>query len=159
VIGFLALFGIAVRTGLMLIRHIQELERAEGAIGHAELVRRGVGDRLGPILTTASALAVVSLPFVILGARPGLEVVHPMAVVLLGGLVTTTLLSLFVIPTMYLRFAAPAKPSATPEDDLLHRWAGVTPETAATSVPDGELVPADGNVAREASDPQKETAS
>ena len=60
-----------------------------------------------------------------------------MAVVLLGGLVTSTLLSLFVLPALYLRFGVRPKPSATPEDDLLHRWAGV-PEQRPRSA-DGEL--------------------
>jgi CzcA family heavy metal efflux pump len=171
VIGFLALFGIAVRSGLMLIRHFQYLERVEGETLGADLVRRGARERLAPILTTASALALVVLPFVIMGSRPGLEIVHPMAVVILGGLVTTTVLSLFVLPTLYLRYATPAKPSVTPEDELLYRWAGVEPEPAAatagtavapaTVVADGAAngeAPADGNAAPEAADAEKEKA-
>ena len=61
-----------------------------------------------PLLTSALATAVVMLPFVIAGGRPGLEVVHPMAVVVLGGLATSILLSLFVLPTLYLRFGGRA---------------------------------------------------
>jgi CzcA family heavy metal efflux pump len=141
--GLLALLGIVTRNGIMLIRHFQNLERGGEALG-ADLVRRGAGDRLGPILTSASALALVCVPFVILGSRPGLEIVNPMAVVLLGGLVTSTLLSLFVLPALYLRFAAPAKPGVAPDVDLLHRWAGVEPEPAAAAAGDGvEPVPVD----------------
>jgi hypothetical protein len=57
--------------------------------------------------------------------------VHPMAVVILGGLVTSTLLSLFVVPALYLRFGGGPRAAMTPEDELMHRWAGVTPEVAA----------------------------
>jgi CzcA family heavy metal efflux pump len=137
VIGFLALFGITTRSGLVMIRHFQNLERHEGETFGPGLIRRGAGERLAPIVTTASALALIALPFVIMGSRPGLEVVHPMAVVILGGLVSTTLLSLFVLPTLYLRFAAPLEPSVTPEDELMHRWAGVEP----VAVGDGRAVP------------------
>ena len=138
-IGFLALFGIAARSGLMLIRHFQDLEREAGKPADAELVRRGARERLGPILTTASALALVALPFVIMGSSPGLEVVHPMAVVLLGGLVTTTFLSLFVLPGLYLRYGAGRGPRAAPEEDLLYRWAGVEPEPAAAGADAGAV--------------------
>jgi CzcA family heavy metal efflux pump len=126
-IGFLALFGIAARTGVLLISHFQDLERNEGETFGPALVQRGARERLGPILTTALALAAVALPFVILGSRPGLEIVNPMAVVMLGGIVTTTFLSLFVLPTLYVRFGA-ARPELAPEEELLYRWAGVEPE-------------------------------
>lgn len=62
------------------------------------------------MLTTASATAVVMLPFVIMGAGAGLEIIHPMAVVILGGLVTSTLLSLFILPVLYMSFGAGAQP-------------------------------------------------
>jgi predicted exporter len=65
------------------------------------------------------------LPFVVLGERPGYEIVHPMAVVVLGGLVTTTLVSLFVLPALYLRFAGRG---LAPADELLLRWAEAEPE-------------------------------
>jgi CzcA family heavy metal efflux pump len=121
-IGFLALFGLAARTGVVLVRHFQDLEH-EGESFGPELVERGARERLAPILTSAAATALVMLPFVIAGAMPGLEIVHPMAVVVLGGLVTATLLSLFVLPTLYLRFGGhPAKLS--PEEELMQRWAG-----------------------------------
>jgi Cu/Ag efflux pump CusA len=76
-------------------------------------VLRGAGERLAPILMTASATGLALLPLVLLGDRPGAEIEHPMAVVILGGLVTSTLLNLFVVPALYLRFAT--KRDATPE--------------------------------------------
>jgi hypothetical protein len=73
---------------------------------------------------------VALLPFVVLGDRPGYEIVHPMAVVILGGLVTSTLLSLFVMPALYASFGATTRPSSESGLDLMHRWAGVQPEPA-----------------------------
>jgi hypothetical protein len=67
------------------------------------------------------------LPFLFLGSPAGLEVVHPMALVILGGLVTSTLLSLFVVPALYLRFGAGARSARTAADELMHRWAGAEP--------------------------------
>jgi CzcA family heavy metal efflux pump len=128
-LGFLALLGLAVRYGLVLIRHLQDLERYERQPFGAALVRRGAGERLAPVLTTASALALVALVFVILGSRPGLEIVHPMAVGMLGGLVTTTLVGLFLLPALYLRFGS-RQPKLSPEEELMQRWAGVEPAPA-----------------------------
>jgi hypothetical protein len=76
------------------------------------------------------ALAALALPFAVMGSQPGLEIVHPMALVLLGGLVTSTLVALFVLPAAVIRFAGEAPPPLAPEDDLLHRWAGVEPGAA-----------------------------
>ena len=120
-IGFLAVFSVATRTGVLLVSHFQGLER-EGASFGAGLVERGARERLAPIATTAAATAAVMLPFVIAGAMPGLEVVHPMAVVVLGGLVSSTLLSLFVLPALFLRFGG-GEPRLSPEEALMHRWA------------------------------------
>jgi Cu/Ag efflux pump CusA len=116
-LGLLAVFGLAARNGVVLIRHFQDLERHEAERFGVDLIRRGAEERLTPILTTASALALAALPFVILADRPGLEVVGPMAVVILGGLVTSTFLSLFVLPALYLRFAAGVERVRVPEHD------------------------------------------
>jgi Cu/Ag efflux pump CusA len=163
-IGFLALFGLATRNGMMLIRHFQRLERDEGQALGPDHVRRGAGDRFAAIATTAAALALVALPFVVMGTRPGLKVVQPMAVVILGGLVTTTFLSLFVLPALYLRYAVPATPGMAPEDELMHRWAGVGPEAAAAPAPAGGLGNGDALPAKTDGRPgvtgaEKETAS
>jgi CzcA family heavy metal efflux pump len=112
-IGFFTVLGIAARNGIMMISHFQHLEREEGEEPGRALVLRGAGERLAPILMTASATGLALLPLVLLGDRPGAEIEHPMAVVILGGLVTSTLLNLFVVPALYLRFAT--KRDATPE--------------------------------------------
>jgi Cu/Ag efflux pump CusA len=138
-IGFLALFGLAARTSVLLIRRFQDLQE-KGESPGPELVERGARDRLAPILTSAVATAVVMLPFVIAGTRPGLEVVHPMAVVILGGLVTSTLLALFVLPALYLRYGG-RPPVASPEEELMRRWAGAEPAPAKTGE-SGEREPA-----------------
>jgi hypothetical protein len=89
------------------------------------------------VLTTASALVLLLLPFVIMGDVAGLEIVHPMAIVMVGGLVTTTLLSLFMLPALYLRFGAAAQPDAEFQIDPIHHWAGVESEAVHG---DGEVV-------------------
>lgn len=107
-VGFLTVFGIAARNGILMVSHFQHLERVEGQVLGPELVLRGAGERLAPILMTASATALALVPLVVAGSIPGHEIEHPMAVVILGGLVTSTLLNLFVLPSLYLKFARPA---------------------------------------------------
>jgi CzcA family heavy metal efflux pump len=105
-VGFVLLLGVAARNGVMLIRHLQHLEQVEGEAFGPGLVLRGAGERLTPIVLTALAIAAAILPLLIGGNVPGQEVLQPMAVVVLGGLVTATLLNLFVTPALYLRFGA-----------------------------------------------------
>jgi Cu/Ag efflux pump CusA len=102
--GFLAVLAIAVRYNIILTKHLQYLEQREGVEFSPELVVRGAADRLRPILMTAFAVGLAILPMAVAGAIPGLEILQPMAIVILGGLVTTTLLSLFVLPALYLRY-------------------------------------------------------
>lgn len=102
-VGFLTVFGIAARNGILLISHFQHLERVEGVPFGPELVLRGATDRLAPILMTASATGLALIPLVVQGSIAGHEIEYPMAVVILGGLVTSTLLNLFVLPVLYLR--------------------------------------------------------
>jgi CzcA family heavy metal efflux pump len=104
-VGFFTILGIAARNGIMMINHFQHLERYEGEAFGANLVLRGARERLAPILMTALATGLAIIPLVIAGDLPGHEIEHPMAVVILGGLVTSTLLNLFVVPPLYLRFA------------------------------------------------------
>jgi predicted RND superfamily exporter protein len=115
VIAFLALLGIAARNGVMLIHHLQRLRADEAQPFGAELVQRGARDRLAPTLSAAVATAVAVLPFAVMGDVAGLEIVHPMAIVILGGLVTSTLVSLFLLPALYLRFGAGAQPEPVAE--------------------------------------------
>jgi len=103
-VGFLAVFGIAARNGILMISHFQRLEREEGQAFGADLVMRGATERLAPILMTASATGLALIPLAVAGSIPGHEIEHPMAIVILGGLFTATLLNLFVLPSLYLRF-------------------------------------------------------
>jgi CzcA family heavy metal efflux pump len=105
-VGFLSVLGIAARNGIMMINHFQHLERYENEPFGIDLVLRGARERLTPILMTTGATGFAILPLVIYGNLPGHEIEFPMAVVILGGLVTSTLLNLFVVPALYLRFGA-----------------------------------------------------
>ena len=104
-VGFFTILGIAARNGIMMINHFQHLERYEGMPFGPELVIRGARERLAPILMTALATGLALVPLVIAGDLPGHEIEHPLAVVIVGGLMTSTLLNLFVVPSLYLRFA------------------------------------------------------
>ncbi len=107
--GLLAVLGITARHGVLLISHCRRLEQ-EGEPFGSGLALRGARERLTPMVMTALTTGLALLPFVIFGDIPGLEVVRPMAIVILGGLVTSILLSLFVTPTLYLRFGARLEP-------------------------------------------------
>jgi Cu/Ag efflux pump CusA len=110
-VGFLTILGIAARNGIMMINHFQHLERHEGETFGPALVLRGARERLSPILMTTLATGLAIVPLVIAGSIPGHEIEHPMAVVILGGLVTSTLLNLFIVPSLYLRFGKPMEPA------------------------------------------------
>jgi CzcA family heavy metal efflux pump len=103
-VGFLTVLGIAARNGILLISRYQHLERYEGGTFGRELVLRGSRDRLSPILMTTLATGLALVPLVILGDIPGHEIEYPMAIVIVGGLLTSTLINLFVVPVLYLRF-------------------------------------------------------
>jgi Cu/Ag efflux pump CusA len=106
-VGFVTVLGIAARNGIMLISHYRHLESQEGQPFGRELALRGAEERLAPILMTALATALALLPIVIGGNKPGQEIEHPMAVVIVGGLVTSTILNVLLMPALYLRFGAP----------------------------------------------------
>ena len=108
-VGFFTVFGIAARNGILLINHCQHLERDEGEPFGPALVIRGARERLSPILMTSLATGLALVPLVILGPRPGHEIDYPLAIVILGGLGTSTLLTLLVVPPLYLRFARPVR--------------------------------------------------
>jgi CzcA family heavy metal efflux pump len=103
-IGFVTALGIAARNGIMLVSHYRHLEVEEGQPFGKDLVLRGSEERLTPILMTALATGLALLPIVVGGNKPGHEIEHPLAVVILGGLVTSTILNLFLMPALYLRF-------------------------------------------------------
>ena len=118
--GFVAVLGIAARGAIVLVRHYQQLERSEGERFGPDLVVRGTKEQLGPIIMTALATMAIFAPFVIVGDAPGLEIVRPMSIVILGGLLTSTLLNLVVVPAIYLRYGFVSRPD-TSEEELLVR--------------------------------------
>ncbi|MGH3849931.1 MAG: efflux RND transporter permease subunit, partial [Pseudonocardiaceae bacterium] len=102
--GLLGVLGVAARDGILSIRRCQQLRRREDQPFGPELVLRGARERLLPTLTSAMATVALFVPFVVLGARPGFEILGPMAFVVIFGLATATLVTLFVVPALYLRF-------------------------------------------------------
>lgn len=119
-VGFFTVLGIVARNGIMMISHFQHLENEEGMPFGKALVLRGAQERLIPILMTVLTTGFALIPLVVAGQIPGQEIEYPMAIVILGGLTTATLLNLLVVPSLYLRFAktkgwspAPADPVAT----------------------------------------------
>lgn len=115
-VGFVTLFGIAVRNGVLLVNHYQHLQDREGR-SLAESIVQGSVERLVPILMTALTAALGLVPLAIARDRPGSELLAPLAIVVLGGLISSTLLNLFVVPAGYalvhrVRPTAPAPPRA-----------------------------------------------
>jgi Cu/Ag efflux pump CusA len=104
-VGLFTVLGIVARNGIMLISHYQHLERFEGVPFGPELVLRGARERVVPIMMTVLTTGLALVPLLIAGEIPGQEIEYPMAWVILGGLITATLLNLFVVPSLYLRFA------------------------------------------------------
>jgi Cu/Ag efflux pump CusA len=106
-IGFITLFGIATRNGIMLVSHIRHLMDYEGMTDFREAVERGARERLIPILMTAMAAGLALIPLALGGGKTGSEIETPRAIVILCGLMTSTLLNMVVVPTMFLRYAGP----------------------------------------------------
>jgi Cu/Ag efflux pump CusA len=100
-LGLLAVLALAARIGLSMITDLQAADAASHGQHREAVISTAARGRLVPVLTSSLAIAALALPFVVLGARPGLEIVHPLAVVLLGGLVTTALITLFGLPAVY----------------------------------------------------------
>ncbi len=119
-IALFAVFGIGARNGMLLIERFRRLERAGEPFGPG-LVLRGARERLAPILMTAVATSLALMPFVVRGGIAGYELAHAMALVMVGGLVTSTLLNLFVVPVIYLRFGPSAvlEPEAEPVQEIV----------------------------------------
>jgi Cu/Ag efflux pump CusA len=144
-VGFLTVFGIAVRNGVILLRRFQSLERDDGVEFGPGLVVAGARERFAPTLLTALAVGLFFAPFAFLGDLPGHEIVNPMGGVIIGGLITATVVTLFLLPALYLRFGAG---QAEIEDlDLRDLWEVTEvreivipePQPVATNG-DGELV-------------------
>src|SRR4029453_6614479 len=103
-IGFITLFGIATRNGIMLVMHIHHLMNVEGIRGFREAVERGANERLIPILMTAAGAGLALIPLALPRGQKGSEIQTPMAIVILWVLSTSTLLNMFVVPALYLKF-------------------------------------------------------
>jgi Cu/Ag efflux pump CusA len=104
IIGFITLFGIATRNGVMLIAHIHNLVEHEDIGDPLEAVKRGATERLIPIFMTALAAGLALIPLALAIGQPGSEIQAPMAIVILFGLLTSTALNMIVVPALYLRF-------------------------------------------------------
>lgn len=104
--GLLAVLGMAARNAITLINHYQHLEVEKGQKFDSELILRGSQERVVPTVMTTLTTAMMLLPFVFLGNLAGFEVVRPMAIIIVGGMIISTLLNLFALPALYLRYGA-----------------------------------------------------
>src|SRR6266511_3215079 len=121
-VGFVTLFGIATRNGIMLISHYSHLMTEEG-VGFRDAIVQGSMERLSPILMTALVTGVVLIPRALGAGEPGKEIQQPMAVVILGGIVTSTALNMVVIPALYLKYGR-AEARRTREEPAVGATAG-----------------------------------
>jgi Cu/Ag efflux pump CusA len=128
VAGLVVVLAIAVRGAVGLIRHYHDLERDEPIPFGEPLIERGSRDRLVPVTMAAVLTALLFLPFVILGGGAGKEFLHPMAIVILGGLVASTLVNLFVLPLLCARFGSSPSPDIFEVSELETRAPGPQPE-------------------------------
>jgi CzcA family heavy metal efflux pump len=115
IIGFITVFGVAARNGIMMVSHIHHLQRFEGVDDFVQAVRQGAMERLAPILMTALAAGLALVPLALRGDRPGNEILSPMATVIVFGLVSATVLNMLLVPALYLRFGRPA----TEDEDVV----------------------------------------
>ena len=107
-VGFISLTGIATRNGVLMISHYIHLMTEEGVPFGRELVIRGSQERVAPVLMTAFTASLALIPLALSAGEPGREILHPVALVVLGGLLTCTALDFFVTPTVFLRFGRKA---------------------------------------------------
>lgn len=115
-VGFVTLFGITLRNSIMLVSHYEHLVAVEGRTWGAETAIEGAAERLAPILMTALVTGLGLLPLALGAGEPGKEIEGPLAIVILGGLFTSTALNLLVLPTLALRFGRFSKPSPESEE-------------------------------------------
>jgi Cu/Ag efflux pump CusA len=113
-IGFITVFGIATRNGIMLVSHIRHLQEHEGVREFREAVRRGAMERLVPILMTALAAGLALIPLALGGEKPGNEIQTPMAIVILFGLLTSMVLNMVIVPALYLKLGRPVSADRHP---------------------------------------------
>jgi CzcA family heavy metal efflux pump len=107
-VGFIAVGGVAARNGIMMLSHYLHLMKHEGEGFTREMVIRGTLERMVPVLMTALAAGIALIPLVLAGDQPGKEILHPVAVVIVGGLISSTLLDFLVTPALFYRFGKKA---------------------------------------------------
>jgi len=103
-VGFITLAGIASRNAIMMISHYLHLMKSEGEVFSEEMIIRGSQERLVPVMMTAFVASLALLPLVFAKGQPGSEVLHPVAVVIVGGMISSTLLDIIVTPALFFRF-------------------------------------------------------
>jgi Cu/Ag efflux pump CusA len=118
-VGFLCVLGIAAHNCVSLIKSFKTLEMKEGIEFGPFLVIRGLQDRLGPIFMTSIITVLAFLPFVALGNVPGLEIIHPMSIVVIGGVITTLVLNIFVLPGLYVMYGKASETMIEEEKAML----------------------------------------
>lgn len=111
-VGFVTLFGIAARNGILLISHYHHLMEEEG-VSFRDAIVQGSIERMSPILMTAFCAGLALIPLALGGGQPGKEIETPMAIVILGGLISSTALNMVVVPALYLKFGRERKPAQT----------------------------------------------
>ena len=117
IVGFITLFGIATRNGIMLVSHIRHLQEHEGVTDFMIAVTKGATERLVPILMTALAAGLALVPIAMSAGEAGSEIQAPMALVILCGLASSTLLNMVVVPVLYARFGRPVQLLAQPDEE------------------------------------------
>jgi len=104
-VGFVSLGGIAVRNGILLVTHYFHLMKEEGQLFSQETILRGSLERLAPVLMTALTAGIGLIPLVVGGKKPGLEILYPVATVILGGLITSTFCEFLIHPGLFWKFS------------------------------------------------------
>lgn len=117
-VGFITLCGVASRNGIMMISHYLHLMKQEGEGFTREMIIRGSQERLVPVMMTALVASLALLPLVFAKGQPGSEVLHPVAVVIVGGLITSTLLDVIVTPVLFYRFGRRSAESYVKDEGL-----------------------------------------
>jgi len=111
-VGFIAISGISARNTIMLLSHYLHLMKHEGESFTKTMIQRGTQERLIPILMTALSAGIALIPFVLAAEEPGKEILNPVAIVIVGGLISTTLLGLLLTPAMFWVFCKKSTESA-----------------------------------------------
>jgi Cu(I)/Ag(I) efflux system membrane protein CusA/SilA len=115
-VGFITLCGVASRNGIMMLSHYLHLMKFEGESFNKEMIIRGSQERLVPVMMTACVASLALMPLVFAKGQPGSEILHPVAVVIVGGLVSSTLLDIILTPTLFYRFGKKSAEKYVTED-------------------------------------------